>query len=76
MGSLISSTAKSTTSIPTTTPPTITTKTPSSVQIPKSGSSFECKGVVPWTSIIGIEQWCINNCQRGYCPESICDCNK
>ena len=74
MGSLISSTAKSTTSI--TTPTTTTTITPSSVQIRKSGSSFECKGVIPWTSIIGIEQWCINNCQRGYCPENICDCNK
>jgi len=74
MGSLISSTAKSTTSITTT--PTTTTITPSSLQIPKSGSSFECKGVIPWTSIIGIEQWCIDNCQRGYCPENVCDCNK
>ena len=76
MGSPISSTTKSTTSITTTPSTTTTTITPLSVQIPKFGSSFECKGVIPWTKIIGIEQWCTDNCQRGYCPENVCDCNK
>merc|ERR1712241_908498 len=34
--------------------------------------SLTCQGVIPWTIIQGIKQWCENNCHRGFCPKNVC----
>lgn len=35
---------------------------------------YKCQGVGIWQTLPGIQNWCVENCSRGFCPPSHCTC--
>ena len=48
---------------------TLTTLTPK-----ESSKVTSCQATNPFKSLEGIENWCLTNCNHGFCPDFICDC--
>lgn len=57
-----------------TTAPPKPTLPPKNKSPPSGWCKYECCTVGVWRTVEKMDEWCMNNCSRGFCPASHCKC--